>query len=57
LEAVFAIDRDRVGKALSFAERRDLGRKTAFCFSGREKYDILINGKKIGGNARGDFII
>ena len=47
LEAAFAVDQDRVGKAL--------GRKTAFCFSGREKYDILINGKKIGGNAQRRF--
>ncbi len=26
--------------------------KTDFCFAGREAYDILINGKKIGGNAQ-----
>ncbi len=28
------------------------GRRAAFCFSGNEKYDIMINGKKIGGNAQ-----
>lgn len=25
---------------------------SSFCFSGREEYDIVINGKKIGGNAQ-----
>jgi lipoate-protein ligase A len=29
-----------------------LGVKSAFCFAGRESYDILIEGKKIGGNAQ-----
>jgi len=47
LEAGFAIDQTEVIK--------NLGRKTAFCFSGREKYDILINGRKIGGNAQRRF--
>ena len=28
------------------------GERTAFCFAGRESYDILIGGKKIGGNAQ-----
>jgi lipoate-protein ligase A len=28
------------------------GGKTDFCFSGTEEYDILINSKKIGGNAQ-----
>ncbi len=28
------------------------GRHAAFCFSSNEKYDIMINGKKIGGNAQ-----
>ncbi len=27
-------------------------RRAAFCFSSNEKYDIMINGKKIGGNAQ-----
>ncbi|HEX2769710.1 MAG TPA: lipoate--protein ligase family protein, partial [Geobacteraceae bacterium] len=29
-----------------------LGKRTPFCFAGRESYDILINGRKIGGNAQ-----
>lgn len=29
-----------------------LGEPTPFCFAGRESFDILINGKKIGGNAQ-----
>jgi lipoate-protein ligase A len=29
-----------------------LGERTAFCFAGRESYDILIDGRKIGGNAQ-----
>jgi lipoate-protein ligase A len=29
-----------------------LGRRTPFCFAGRESYDILIDGRKIGGNAQ-----
>lgn len=29
-----------------------LGERSAFCFAGRESYDILIEGKKIGGNAQ-----
>ncbi|NVN90242.1 MAG: lipoate--protein ligase family protein [Desulfuromonadales bacterium] len=29
-----------------------LGERTDFCFAGRESYDILISGKKIGGNAQ-----
>lgn len=32
------------------AER--LGERCAFCFAGKESYDILINGRKIGGNAQ-----
>lgn len=38
--------RDLVGK-----ETR-LGAHTAFCFSGRESFDILISNRKIGGNAQ-----
>jgi len=26
--------------------------RTAFCFAGKESFDILIDGKKIGGNAQ-----
>lgn len=29
-----------------------LGERTPFCFAGRESLDILINGRKIGGNAQ-----
>ena len=29
-----------------------LGGRTAFCFAGKETYDILVKGKKIGGNAQ-----
>lgn len=29
-----------------------LGERTAFCFAGHEDYDIIIGGKKIGGNAQ-----
>lgn len=29
-----------------------LGARTAFCFAGRESFDILIDGRKIGGNAQ-----
>ena len=47
LEAGFAIDQAEVVEAL--------GCKTTFCFSGREKYDILINARKIGGNAQRRF--
>lgn len=29
-----------------------LGERTAFCFAGRESFDIISNGRKIGGNAQ-----
>lgn len=29
-----------------------LGERTPLCFAGKESYDILINGRKIGGNAQ-----
>jgi len=29
-----------------------LGERTAFCFAGKEEYDVLVNGRKIGGNAQ-----
>jgi lipoate-protein ligase A len=29
-----------------------LGERTDFCFAGKESYDIMIDGKKIGGNAQ-----
>jgi lipoate-protein ligase A len=32
-----------------------LGQKTAFCFAGKEEYDLLIKGRKMGGNAQRRF--
>lgn len=29
-----------------------LGERTAFCFAGKESFDVIINGLKIGGNAQ-----
>ncbi|MDA8428374.1 MAG: lipoate--protein ligase family protein [Geobacteraceae bacterium] len=54
----FLIDFYRsIGLDASFAtdyvsDSKQLGTRTAFCFAGNESYDILINGKKIGGNAQ-----
>jgi len=36
----------------SFPDGQGVGGRSAFCFAGRESYDILIAGKKIGGNAQ-----
>ncbi|MEA3560173.1 MAG: lipoate--protein ligase family protein [Candidatus Omnitrophota bacterium] len=47
LEPGFAVDQKR--------NKKGLGRKTAICFSGREKCDILVNNRKIGGNAQRRF--
>jgi lipoate-protein ligase A len=44
LNAIYAVD------TTSSAER--LGERTAFCFAGKETFDILIDGNKIGGNAQ-----
>jgi lipoate-protein ligase A len=44
LNALYAID------AVCDAER--LGTRTAFCFAGKEAFDILVDDKKIGGNAQ-----
>jgi lipoate-protein ligase A len=33
-------------------DENKLGQRSDFCFSGFEQYDILINGRKIGGNAQ-----
>ncbi len=33
-------------------EGTSFGERTAFCFAGRESFDILVNGGKIGGNAQ-----
>ncbi|BCG45640.1 Lipoate-protein ligase A [Citrifermentans bremense] len=44
LEASFAVD-------LNPDEER-LGARTAFCFAGKEEFDIVVRGRKIGGNAQ-----
>ncbi|MCK5535149.1 lipoate--protein ligase family protein [bacterium] len=44
IEAYFAVE----GKV----EGEKLGKPSSFCFASKEEYDILINGKKIGGNAQ-----
>jgi len=44
LPAVWALDHDPHHAAL--------GERTAFCFAGRESYDIIVSGRKIGGNAQ-----
>ena len=33
-------------------EHAKLGVREAFCFAGKEEYDIIVNGRKIGGNAQ-----
>ena len=44
LDAAFATDRNSAGVPL--------GERTAFCFAGKEDFDVLVNGQKIGGNAQ-----
>lgn len=44
LDAAYAAD--------TAPEGTRLGEKTAFCFAGRESFDILAGGRKIGGNAQ-----
>lgn len=44
LDARYAVDH--------FPAGTKLGERTGFCFAGRENYDIMIAGKKIGGNAQ-----
>ena len=44
LDAAYALDSAPVGARL--------GERTAFCFAGKESFDILVNGCKIGGNAQ-----
>ncbi|BCS54605.1 lipoate--protein ligase family protein [Geobacter sp. SVR] len=44
LEADYAVD--------TAPEGTRLGERTPFCFAGRETFDILVNGCKIGGNAQ-----
>jgi lipoate-protein ligase A len=36
----------------SAPEGTRFGERTAFCFAGRESFDILVKGRKIGGNAQ-----
>ncbi|NVO00961.1 MAG: lipoate--protein ligase family protein [Geobacteraceae bacterium] len=43
---------DAVYAAEHFPENKRLGERTPLCFAGVESCDILINGKKIGGNAQ-----
>jgi lipoate-protein ligase A len=47
----------RVGLAPGFAidvnsRREKLGQRTPLCFAGTEEYDILVAGRKLGGNAQ-----
>jgi lipoate-protein ligase A len=44
LESFYAVDMAEGGERL--------GERTAFCFAGTESFDILIDGRKIGGNAQ-----
>lgn len=44
LDACYAADVSCAGEKL--------GERTPFCFAGKETYDILVNGRKIGGNAQ-----
>src|SRR6185369_16173948 len=44
LDAAYAVD--------AAPEGTRLGERTAFCFAGRESFDILVAGRKIGGNAQ-----
>lgn len=44
LDALYAVD--------GCASGEKLGERTPFCFAGRESFDILVNGRKIGGNAQ-----
>lgn len=44
LNASYAVD--------TVSDATCLGVRTAFCFAGKESFDILIDGKKIGGNAQ-----
>lgn len=47
----------RLGLDASFAVHRNplksrLGERSAFCFAGKEEYDIVVDGRKVGGNAQ-----
>ncbi len=38
--------------AADLGQGKHLGQRTPFCFAGQESYDILVRGRKIGGNAQ-----
>jgi lipoyl(octanoyl) transferase len=44
LDACYAVDH--------FPPGTRLGERTPFCFAGKETYDVIVGGKKIGGNAQ-----
>jgi lipoate-protein ligase A len=44
LDSGFAVERDCSGSRL--------GQRSAICFAGKEEYDIIVQGRKIGGNAQ-----
>jgi lipoate-protein ligase A len=44
LDAAFAVDLKPDGERL--------GQRTDFCFAGKEEFDVLVDGRKIGGNAQ-----
>lgn len=44
LDAAYAVESACAG--------RQLGERTAYCFAGRETFDIMVTGRKIGGNAQ-----
>lgn len=44
LDPIYAIESQSAGPTI--------GLRTDFCFAGRESYDILLKGRKIGGNAQ-----
>jgi len=44
LDAGYAVDRK--------SNDEKIGERSEFCFAGKETFDILINGRKIGGNAQ-----
>ncbi|GFO54831.1 lipoate--protein ligase [Geomonas sp. Red276] len=44
LDPGFAVDHAPQGERL--------GERTSFCFAGKEEYDVLVGGRKVGGNAQ-----
>lgn len=49
LDARYAVDAASDASSLPASE---LGKPTAVCYAGQERYDILVGGKKLGGNAQ-----